>query len=29
MEKQVVIDMNNLTKMFGGLCAVNEFSGHV
>ena len=29
MDKSVIIDMNNLTKMFGGLCAVNDFSGHV
>lgn len=27
MERQVVIDIHNLTKMFGGLCAVNNFSG--
>jgi len=27
MEKPVVIEMKNLTKMFGGLCAVNDFSG--
>ena len=27
MEKPVVIDIQNLTKMFGGLCAVNNFSG--
>ena len=27
MEKSVVIEIKNLTKMFGGLCAVNNFSG--
>lgn len=27
MEKSVVIEIKNLTKMFGGLCAVNDFSG--
>lgn len=27
MEKPVVIEIKNLTKMFGGLCAVNDFSG--
>ncbi|OJX38294.1 MAG: high-affinity branched-chain amino acid ABC transporter ATP-binding protein LivG [Chloroflexi bacterium 44-23] len=29
MEKAIVIDMKNLTKKFGGLCAVNDFTGHV
>ncbi len=29
MDKAVIVDMNHLTKMFGGLCAVNDFSGHV
>jgi len=27
MDRPVVLSINNLTKMFGGLCAVNEFSG--
>ena len=27
MDQPVVLSMNNLTKMFGGLCAVSEFSG--
>jgi branched-chain amino acid transport system ATP-binding protein len=26
MEKPIVIEINHLTKMFGGLCAVNDFS---
>jgi branched-chain amino acid transport system ATP-binding protein len=29
MDKAVIVDINNVTKMFGGLCAVNDFSGHV
>lgn len=29
MEKPIVIEINNLTKMFGGLCAVNDFSGNL
>jgi branched-chain amino acid transport system ATP-binding protein len=27
MERRVVIEIKDLTKMFGGLCAVNNFSG--
>lgn len=27
IDQPVVLSINNLTKMFGGLCAVNEFSG--
>jgi branched-chain amino acid transport system ATP-binding protein len=27
MEQPTVIEIQNLTKMFGGLCAVNDFSG--
>ncbi len=27
MDRPVVLSINNLTKMFGGLCAVNDFSG--
>ena len=29
MDKQLVIDIKDLTKSFGGLCAVNGFSGEL
>lgn len=29
MDKSVVIEIKNLTKVFGGLCAVSDFSGNL